>query len=250
MRLFFSALLVTLFLTACDSGRDLSSAGDSAPALAKGSHATLNLLVIGGTKGVGLETVRLALERGHRVTATARRPERMTLTHERLKTIKGDITDAASMLDIVAGHDAVAVAVGIGPTREPVTVFSEGMKNVLLAMNRHGVKRLSFVTGIGAGDSRGHGSFFYDNILQPLALKTVYADKDIAEGLVSGSVVDWTIVRPGFLTDDASSARYRVIEDMTNVTAGDISRADVAHFIIATVESPGYLQKIVLLTDP
>jgi hypothetical protein len=72
---------------------------------------------------------------------------------------------------------------------------------------------------------------------QPLALKTVYADKDIAEGLVSGSVVDWTIVRPGFLT-------------MTDVTAGDISRADVAHFIVATLESNNYLQKTVLLTNP
>ena len=85
---------------------------------------------------------------------------------------------------------------------------------------------------------------------QPLALKTVYADKDIAEGLVSGSVVDWTIVRPGFLTDDASSARYRVIEDMTDVTAGDISRADVAHFIVATLESKNYIEKTVLLTNP
>lgn len=54
--------------------------------------------------------------------------------------------------------------------------------------------------GIGAGDSKGHGGFFYDRIFYPLLLKAVYSDKDRQESLIRASNADWTIVRPGFLT--------------------------------------------------
>lgn len=236
-------------LVACSSGVDRSTAGEAAPALSAEAPSAIRILVIGGTSGIGLETVKLALERGHTVTAMARRPERMTLNHERLDTHKGDILDAEAVVAALAGHDAVVSTIGIGPTRKPITLFSDGISNVLAAMQELGVQRLIAVTGIGAGDSRGHGSFVYDNFTQPLLLKTIYADKDREEALIQASDTDWTIVRPGFLNDDARETRYRVIGDMEGITSGDIARADVAHFIVAALESRSYQGATVLLTN-
>ena len=68
-------------------------------------------------------------------------------------------------------------------------------------MKKAGVKRLVCVTGIGAGDSKGHGGFLYDSIFLPFLLGTIYADKDRQELVIKASDVDWTIVRPGFLTN-------------------------------------------------
>jgi len=99
-------------------------------------------------------------------------------------------------------------------------------------MKREAVSRLICVTGIGAGDSRGHGGFLYDKIVFPIFLKTIYEDKDIQESLVRGSGLKWLIVRPGFLTDGPVTGKYRVLTDMRGVKCGRISRGDVASFIL------------------
>ena len=78
-------------------------------------------------------------------------------------------------------------------------------------MNVAGVKRLITVTGLGAGDSRGHGGLLYDAIVFPLLLKRVYDDKDVQEWIVRSSRLDWTIVRPGLLKDSPATGRYRVL---------------------------------------
>ncbi len=236
-------------LSACSGGSDLSQTGTAAPTLLPTPPAVLNVLVVGGSKGIGLETVKLALSRGHSVTAMARRPERMELSHERLSTFKGDILDPGSVDQAVSGKDAVIVSIGAAPTRKPVTVFSKGTANLLNSMRDHKVKRLITVTGIGAGDSRGHGGFFYDKILQPLLLDTIYRDKDIAEQLIVDSDSTWTIVRPGFLNDESSSATYRVVSDMAGVTSGDISRADVAHFMLSALENKSHINSTVLISN-
>jgi len=115
-------------------------------------------------------------------------------------------------------------------------------------MSEHGVRRLICITGIGAGDSKGHGGFFYDRIFQPLLLKTIYQDKDRQEALVRASGIDWTIVRPGFLNNGPLTGQYRVITDLTGVTAGKISRADVAHFMLTELLANRYLGQTPLLT--
>lgn len=240
--------LIVLVIAAC-GGPDNSSNGDPAPGLATQPAQPLRLLVIGGTSGIGLETVRLALERGHEVTAMARRPERLTLSHPNLNLFKGDVADPLAVDEVVRDRDAVIFAIGVGPTQEPVNVFSEGTRNVLNSMDRFNVGQLVMVTGIGAGDSRGHGSFVYDFFVRPVLLGTVYEDKDRSEALILESTVDWVIVRPGFLNDEAGTGNYRVIRDLEGVTAGDISRADVAHFMLAVVEDEEFWGETVLLTD-
>jgi putative NADH-flavin reductase len=241
--------IMGILLVSCNSEIRTNSAGQPAPKLDFQAPSSLNILIIGGTNGIGLQTVKLALDRGHTVTAVARRPERMTLSHERLKTIEGNILSPASLKSTMAGSDAVVIAIGISPTREPVSVFSEGTANTLNAMQKNGLQRIIAVTGIGAGDSRGHGGFFYDNILQPLLLNTIYEDKDRAEKLINASESEWTIVRPGILNDEISTKKYRIISDMQGITSGEISRADTAHFILSALETNNYISSTVLLTN-
>jgi putative NADH-flavin reductase len=249
-----TCLMAPLALMACSekgsrNGSSLADVGISAPVLSSASAAASNVLVIGGTKGTGLEVVRLLLERGHSVTAIARHPENMPLEHKNLQNLLGDVTNAARIAEVVPGHEVIVSAIGIGPTREPVSVFSDGMANVLATLPSPETTRLISVSGIGAGDSRGHGSFFYDNVIWPLLLKTVYLDKDKQEAMISTSKTQWTIVRPGFLTDGPPQTGYRIINNMDGITAGSISRADVAHYIVAAIEQNLQLGETVLLTN-
>ncbi len=98
------------------------------------------------------------------------------------------------------------------------------------------VKRLIAVTGLGAGDSRGHGGLLYDAVIFPLVLKRVYADKDVQEWIIRSSGLDWTIVRPGLLTNRPATGRYRVLTATKDWRFGAISRTDVADFLVRQID--------------
>jgi putative NADH-flavin reductase len=208
----------------------------------------MNILIVGATRGIGRQLLEQALTSGHTVTALVRNLQRLATQHKRLRIIKGDILDSNSVALAMAGQEAVCCTIGVKAPWPRVTVFSEGTKNLLQAMKLTGVKRLICVTGIGAGDSRGHGGFLYDCVFYPFMLRPIYADKDRQESLIKASEVDWTIVRPGFLTNGPLTKNYKLLTNMTGVTAGRISRADVAHFMLKEIESKQYLRQTPLVT--
>jgi putative NADH-flavin reductase len=103
-------------------------------------------------------------------------------------------------------------------------------------METRGIRRLVAVTGIGAGDTRGKGGFLYDWIVFPLLLGGIYADKNREEKLIRASNLDWTIVRPGFLTNGPPKGVVTALTQRKDYRAGRISRADVASFICDAIE--------------
>jgi putative NADH-flavin reductase len=208
----------------------------------------MKLLIIGASRGIGRQLLEQALQAGHLVTAMARHPEHLPRQSAGLQTVAGDILNLSLVQQVVAGQEAVCLTIGVGVTIKPVTVFSQGTKNVLAAMAEHGVRRLVCVTGIGAGDSAGHGGLLYDRLFKPLLLKTIYEDKDRQEALIRASDTDWTIVRPGFLTNGPLTENYRVLTDLWGITADKISRADVAHFMLEELSAPRYVGQTPLLT--
>ena len=171
----------------------------------------MRIAVIGASQGIGYELLKMALKKGHEVTALLRNPSKLNISDPRLKILKGDILDPASVTAAIVGNDAVCLCIGIPPTRKSVNVFSHGAKCVLAAMERRAHQKLITVTGIGVGDSKGHGGFFYDRVINPLLLGTIYADKDRQESIIKASDVEWLIVRPGFLTNGPRTGKYRVI---------------------------------------
>jgi putative NADH-flavin reductase len=212
----------------------------------KGSMA--NIVIIGASCGIGLELLDLAFQRGHNVKPIFRIPQRLSMRHERLRTVIGDVVVHEALSKAISGQDVVCWTIGIKPTWKSVTIFSEGTQDLLRAMKDANVKRLICVTGVGAGDSRGHGGYFYDWIVNPLLLRTIYQDVDRQEELIKASDAEWIIVRPGFLTNGPLTGSYRVLTDLSGVTAGKISRADVAHFILENITSNEYVGKTPLIT--
>lgn len=208
----------------------------------------MKILIVGATRGIGRQVLEQALAAGHAVSAVVRDTRRLDVQHDRLRVVKGDILDANSIAAAMGGHEAVCCSIGVKVPWLTVPVFSEGTRNLLAAMKKSGVRRLVCVTGIGAGDSRGHGGFLYDRLFLPFLLRTIYADKDRQETLIRASGVDWVIVRPGFLTNGPLTGRYRAITNLSGVTAGRISRADVAHFILQQLVAPSHLRQTPLLT--
>ena len=207
------------------------------------------VLILGASKGIGFETVKRALAAGHTVRALARSANDMLLDHPRLQKIAASALDKDAVTQALAGADAVIQSLGHGPTLLPVTLFSDATRILVDAMTAHGVRRLIAVTGLGAGDSRGKGGFFYDVLLFPLVLKRIYDDKDVEEMIIRYSTLEWTIVRPGILTGGPARGRIQVLTEPKDWRLGRISRADVAEFLVGQLSDRSLIGKTPLLID-
>ena len=197
------------------------------------------LLIIGASRGIGLETVRAALRAGHRVHALARSAASMSIQDTNLVKVSGDALDRDTIRDALQDVDVVIQTLGVNFAPklifEGTTLFSDSTRILADAMKVAGVKRLIAVTGLGAGDSRGHGGLIYDAVVFPLLLKRVYDDKDVQEWIIRSSGLDWTIVRPGLLKNRPATGRYRVLTASKDWQFGAISRSDVADFLVQQI---------------
>ena len=201
--------------------------------------------VLGGTRGIGRALVSQLIESGHAVTVLVRNPMRLDMASDSLTVRQGDARDRAAVANLATNQDAVCSCLGINPSRAPVTLFSESTAHLLDAVRGRADTRIMAVTGVGAGDSRGHGRFLYDRVFFPILLKKIYEDKDRQERMLATALANWTIVRPGFLTNGSKTSEYRVLTDLGGVEFGKISRADVAHFMVSELESPAYERRVV-----
>ena len=198
------------------------------------------LLVIGASRGIGLETVKAALLAGHSVRALARSAASIPIQNPNLEKVSGDALDTDTIRNSLKDVEAVIQTLGvdISPRAifQPTTLFSQSTRILVDAMKDAGVRRLIAVTGLGAGNSRGHGGLLYDAVVFPLLLKHVYGDKDVQERIIRSSGLDWTIVRPGLLTNRPATGHYRVLTAPNEWRFGVISRADVADFLVRQVD--------------
>jgi putative NADH-flavin reductase len=201
----------------------------------------MKVVIFGATGSVGRLMVAQALEEGHTVTAFARDPAKLSITHPNLRVIQGDAMDPAAVEQAVRGQDAVVCALGAGAKG---TIRSEGTRNIVAAMERAGVRRLVCQSSLGVGDSRENLNFFWKYVMFGMLLREAYADHVAQESQVMRSALDWTIVRPGAFTDGPRTGRYRhgFAADDKAITF-KVSRADVAEFMLKQLTDRSYLRK-------
>jgi uncharacterized protein YbjT (DUF2867 family) len=195
--------------------------------------------------------VKAALLAGHNARALARSAASIPVQNAGLEKVPGNALDSSTIRSVLEGVDVVVQTLGvdIAPRSifERTTLFSQSTRILVDAMKIADVKRLIAVTGLGAGDSRGHGGLLYDAVVFPLFLKRVYDDKDVQEWIIRSSGLDWTIVRPGLLTNRPASGRYRILTAAHDWRFGLISRADVADFIVRQIEDRALIHATPLL---
>ncbi len=206
------------------------------------------ILVLGATGGTGRLIVDQALARGYDVTALVRSPEKAS-SLKGVRLVVGDARDEFALRQALEGRDAVVSALGTpaSPFSE-VRLLSTATRLLVNAMRIERIPRLVCITGIGAGDSAGHGGFLFDNLIFPLFLRKVYADKDRQEAIVRGSGLEWVLVRPSILNSKPSRDTIRTLTDLSSFHGGTISRSDVARFVLDQVRDDAWMHRSPLVT--
>ena len=177
----------------------------------------MKIVVFGANGPTGRLVTRLALERGLDVVAATRSPLQFPLEHDRLAVERVDVFDQASVSRAVGGADAILSALGVPYSRQRIATYSAGATAMLQAMAEHHVRRLVCVSSSAVDIEAGpHGGFLFEHVLQPFVAgvlgKTLYDDMKRMEATLSGSEVDWTVLRPSGLFDADAVGDYRVAE--------------------------------------
>jgi putative NADH-flavin reductase len=201
----------------------------------------MKLAVVGATGGIGTEVTRQALAAGLEVVAPVRRPERMTVTGRGLSVEPADVLDPEQLVPAIKEVDAVVSA--LGPRRgDRPDVLTRGARALIPSMLAVGVSRLVVVSADGAFPGSGDG-FLARHLLKPvvgrLFLRDAFADARSMEEAVRASDLDWTIIRPPWLTDGPFTGRYRSAVDSGLPRGYRIARADVAHAILTALPTTG-----------
>jgi uncharacterized protein YbjT (DUF2867 family) len=190
----------------------------------------MDVVVAGGHGKVAQRLERLLAERGHRARGLVRSADHVA-DLERLGA-EGMVCDLEAEDDLsgyVEGADAVVFAAGAGPGSGPErkrTVDLGAALKLIDAARRCRARRYVMVSSIGADDPASG----------PDRMRPYLEAKAEADRALAASALDFTIVRPGILTDDAGTGR---VEAGPDVGRREIPRDDVAAVLLAVIEDDG-----------
>jgi len=217
-----------------DGGSPAELASSSVPAIRKYA-GSMRVVIAGGHGKIALLLERLLAERGDQAAGLIRNPAHVADVREAgAEAIVCDLETAAAgeVALLLSGADAVVFAAGAGPgsgAARKDTVDRAAAVLMADAAERAGVRRFVQISSMGAGapPRSGTGEVWAAYITAKTAAEADLRARDL----------DWTIVRPGGLTDAPATGRVRLAAPQ--VPAGTIPRADVAAVIAALLGEPG-----------
>jgi putative NADH-flavin reductase len=204
----------------------------------------MKIAIFGAAGKVGRHLLDQALERGDEVSVLVRDTSKLTIQrHEGLKVVQGDVLDPKDVEKAVVGTGAVLSALGHTKTSSK-DVLTEGTKNIVAAMNKHGVRRLVTLTGAGVRDPKDEPKLV-DRVIGSL-LKLL--QKDLLEDsigqarVIKESELEWVIIRAPVLNEGEKKGEYR-IGYVGKESGTRLSRADVADFMLKQTTDDTYLHQ-------
>lgn len=207
----------------------------------------MRLLLLGASGGVGRRLLVRGLERGHSIRAQTRDASRLADAPPGVEVVAADPTNAVALRALVTGQQAVVFALGSAPGRR-TTLFSDVTAKLMAAMRAEGLTRLVAITGVGAGETRGHGGLLYNWLIYPLFTRPFYQDKDRQERLIRQSSLDWVLVRPAPFKADAGKTPFQTLTELNPQTQlNRITRDEVATFVLDQLTDDRYLHKAVFI---
>jgi Trk K+ transport system NAD-binding subunit len=211
----------------------------------------MNVTIFGGTGATGLLVIQKALSAGHTVTAFARTPSKISIQHNNLSVIEGGLTDIDKIETAVKNADAVISV--LGPTgKSKGLVISKGIKNIISAMQKQGVKRFIATATPSYKDSKdkfqfgfAFGVFMVKSLIKDTYLDIVETGEQIAK-----SQLDWTIVRLPMLSNKPSKGKLNIgYTGDGQINLFSLSRTDLADFLIQQLDDKTYLRQAPVISN-
>lgn len=188
----------------------------------------MRVVVVGGHGKVAMLLHPILRGRGHEVRGVIRNPDQAEdLRRAGAEPVVCDIEAVDDISDAVGSADAVVFAAGAGPgsgAARKWTVDRDGALKLIEAAKKNGIRRYVMISAMGVDEPWG------DEVFQAYSRAKAEADQALRE-----SGLDWTIIRPGRLTDEPGRGRVALAPSLP---AGEVPRADVAAVLAEVLETP------------
>lgn len=205
----------------------------------------MKVSLFGATSPTGKMVLENLLTENHLVTVIVRNPDAVSIRHQNLTVVKGDVFSPSSFEESIKGNNLVVSILGTGSNNKPTTVYSVGGQNILSAMRKTGIKKLITLTsgGVQKDDPIIQKSFFYKYV-GLWYLRHIYADMTQWESTLEKSKdIDWICIRPTYLRNGELTKKYRVNKTYSPENGWKVSRADLADFITKQVTSNEFIHQ-------
>lgn len=187
----------------------------------------MRVVVVGGHGKVAMLLHPILRGRGHEVRGVIRNPDQAEdLRRAGAEPVVCDIEAVDDISDAVGSADAVVFAAGAGPgsgAARKWTVDRDGALKLIEAAKKNGIRRYVMISAMGVDEPRG------DEVFQAYSRAKAEADQALRE-----SGLDWTIIRPGRLTDEPGRGRVALAPSLP---AGEVPRVDVAAVLAEVLET-------------
>jgi uncharacterized protein YbjT (DUF2867 family) len=200
----------------------------------------MKLFLLGATGKTGSEIIRVALAKGHDITAFVRSPHKLSPAST-LTIVRGDPRDPESMAAALPGHDAVLSVIGPHPREalRPSTLVTDCARATVQAMTASGVSRLAIISAAVLFPEKGLYYAFFRWLTRHHA-----RDLRGMENLVRSSGLAWTIARPPRLIS-SPDASFRAARGAIPPGSRSMSFRSVAAFMLEAVERRSHLCEVV-----
>jgi putative NADH-flavin reductase len=206
----------------------------------------MNLSIFGATGATGNLLTERSLAAGHRVKVLARSPQNFPC-RDSVEMVQGDAKDLAAVRETVRGSDLVFNALGARSLGKE-DVLEIAVPLIVTAMQEQRVRRIIALGSSGALDTAldkqpAYRRWIVENIVYKTLLKWPVASQRAQYAALSTSGLDWTMVMPPMLTNDAARGSYRLDGDALPRNGSRIARADVADFMMLQIGNPQWVRK-------
>jgi putative NADH-flavin reductase len=180
----------------------------------------------------GSSYLELALSKGFQVTVLVRNKSVISIQHDNLIIIQGNVLNTNDVRKALEHQEAVIQCLGIGGKGDGNhnTFISDATNIIVKEMEQLQIKRLIAMSNIGAGNSYRFQPWYFRKVILPYFikwLKVIIDDKNQMEPIIMNSKLDWTIVRCPNIIDKTQKGNVLVTLDgkglKLTVTLGDMS---------------------------
>jgi putative NADH-flavin reductase len=211
----------------------------------------MKVALFGATGGTGLEFLKQSQGGKDQITVFARSTQSLTENFKEIQVIKASIDDQEFLLSSVKDFDVIVSIVGIAgllQARKPGALYERTAKTLIRIAKENRIPKTIVVTSGGVMEAPGE-PWIMKYILKPFFLKNMYEDMKVMEKLISDSDLNFTIVRPPYLTNGPLTKKYRTIVNDWFMNDKDLSRADLAHYLLSILGDTTLNRKFVGISN-
>lgn len=218
---------------------------------------TMTILLLGATGRTGKWILQDALERGHTVQVLVRDRKKIGQTGGRLIVFEGLPTDTGALEQAAQGCEAVISALNISRTsdfpwsklRTPPELLSDTMRVLIPVCEKQFIGRIIICSAWGVAETRQEIPGWFRWFIDHSNIGAAYTDHERQEKLLQQSSLDWTIVRPTGLTNSRKEKQVRISINGHPKPALTISRLNLARFMVAQLETRGYVRQAITVSQ-